>query len=215
MMFGPLVSRLARASAMALLAVSLGGCGDVENLKSGENAGPASSQPATAISSGAPSPRPRPEHKAGDANGRAQNVPLPIKADLTDENTKAGVEEYTKYWFSLLSYGYETGDVTAWSHQTSPACVFCNALKKSISSGYEKGGWLAGGHVSTPSAQARFKIGAPTQQVVVHVIQEKTTYYRADKSVGRSAAPGSNTAVVVMAKYAHGKWNISDMHPLR
>ncbi|MBT2521036.1 hypothetical protein J7E80_08580 [Arthrobacter sp. ISL-28] len=125
------------------------------------------------------------------------------------------MEEYTKYWFSLLSYGFETGDVAASSKQTSPSCVFCSALKKSIAAGYQKGGWLAGGHLSTPSVQSNFKIGASRQQVVVQVIQEETTYYRADKSVGRSPAPGSNTAAVVLATYAHGKWSISDMHPLR
>jgi hypothetical protein len=199
--------------------VFLGGCSGGQNLTSGEDAGPTRSQPAIAISSAAASPRPKLEHKAGDVNGRAQNVPLRIRAELTDENTKEGLEEYTKYRFSLLSYGFETGDVAAWSKQTSPSCVFCNALKKSIAAGYQKGGWLVGGHLSTPSVQSNFKVGASRQQVVTagrrsshpgrdHLLQGRQICW--SKSCHRK-----HTAAVVLATYARGKWSISDMHPLR
>lgn len=207
----------ARASAKALLVVlvlSLSGCGIANELDADGSAtmhvpGQLTSSPSVEASRSH-----TPEHKAGDANGPARNVPSPIKAEVTDHNTKEGLEEYVRYWFSLLSYGYETGDLIAWSKQASRSCVFCNALRKSIAVSYEKQGWLSGGHLSTGSVEARFKVGSPSQQVVVQVIQEKITHYKADKTV-QDRRPGSNTAAVVLATYSQGRWSISDMHPLR
>jgi hypothetical protein len=156
-----------------------------------------------------------PVYKPADAKGRAQNVPVPVKPALADKNTKEGLEAFTKYWFSLLNYGYETGDLTSWSALTANSCAFCSNLKTSVSVGYRDGRWQVGGRLKTPSVQSKFKPNSTSQQVVVQVIQEVTQYYKADKSVGRSPAPGSNTASVVIAAYSGGRWAVSDLHPIR
>ncbi|MDP9695264.1 UNVERIFIED_ORG: hypothetical protein J2X79_002841 [Arthrobacter globiformis] len=140
---------------------------------------------------------------------------MPIKPALADKNTKEGLEAFTKYWFSLLNYGYETGDLTSWSALTANSCAFCSNLKTSVSVGYRDGRWQVGGQLTTPSVQSKFKPNSTSQQVVVQVIQEVTQYYKADKSVGRSPAAGSNTASVVIAAYSGGRWAVADLHPIR
>jgi hypothetical protein len=154
-------------------------------------------------------------YKPADAKGRAQNVPVPVKPAVADKNTKEGLEAFTKYWFALLNYGYETGDLTSWSELTANACVFCSNVKTSVSVGYRDGRWQVGGRLKTPSIRSSFKPNSASQQVVVQVIQEVTKYYKADKTVGRSPEPGTNTAVVVIAVHAKGKWAVSDMHLVR
>jgi Family of unknown function (DUF6318) len=213
MLFAPGVRASAIASLFVLL-LSVSGCGNANEVVD-------VGRPATAVSGqGASgpgfkaSPSPTPNHKAGDANGPARNVPRPIKAEMTDRNTKEGLEEYVRFWFSLLSYGYETGDLTAWSEHSSHSCAFCNTLRKSIAVSYGNQGWLSGGHISTGSVKAKFKAGNSLQQVVVQVLQEKITRYRVDKTV-RGKSPASSTATVVLASYSQGRWSISDMHPLR
>ena len=209
--------RLAAVSFSAVAGLVLTGCSNGEDPQGSPNTGPASStsQTATPTQSVTATPKPTPVYKPADAKGRAQNVPVPVKPALADKNSKEGLEAFAKYWYSLLNYGFETGDLTGWVKLTSATCEFCNVLKNSIAVGYKEGRWQAGGRLSTPSVESRYKSGAQSQQVIVQVIQEKTQYYKADKSVGRSPAAGSNTASVVLAKYSSGSWAVSDLHPIR
>lgn len=215
------ISGRLRLSAISFLVVStlaLSGCSNSDGPRSGDpSAGPTSSasQSASVTPSASPTPKPTPVYKPADAKGRAQNVPVPAKPPLADKNSKEGLEAFAKYWFSLLNYGYETGDLRAWAKLSAPSCAFCNNVKTSVAVGYKEGRWQVGGRLSTPSVEARYKADAPTQQVVAQVIQEVTKYYQADKSVGRNPEPATNTAVVVLVTHAQGKWSVSDMHLIR
>ena len=208
--------RLTAISFSAVAALVLSGCSNGEDPQGSSNAGPSSSsQAAITTPSATATPKPTPVYKPADAKGRAQNVPVPVKPALADKDSKEGLEAFAKYWYSLLNYGFETGDLTGWIKLTSESCEFCNVLKNSIAVGFKEGRWQMGGRLSTPSVESRYKSGAQSQQVIVQVIQEKTQYYKADKSVGRSPAAGSNTASVVLAKYSSGRWTVSDLHPIR
>jgi hypothetical protein len=213
--------RLPVISALAVSVLALSGCSGGGDPQAGPTASAvgspeqSASGSASATPSAAPTSKPKPAYKPADAKGRAQNVPVPVKPALADKNTKEGLEAFAKYWFALLNYGYETGDIKLWSASTNSNCAFCSNIKSSLAVGYRDGRWQAGGRLSTPSVQSQFKAGSSTQQVVVQVIQEVTRYYKADKSVGRAPEPGTNTAVVVLAAYAGGKWSVSDMHLIR
>ncbi|MDQ0863618.1 DUF6318 family protein [Arthrobacter globiformis] len=208
--------RLPVISAVAVSVLALAGCSGGGDPQAGPTAtavaSPAASGSGAAAATPSATATPKPVYKPADAKGRAQNVPVPVKPALADRNTKEGLEAFAKYWYALLNYGFETGDLSSWAKLTSTSCEFCNLLQNSVAVGYKEGRWQAGGRLSARSAEARFKPGAASQQVVVQVIQEKTHYYKADKSVGRSPAPGSNTASVVVAKYADGHWAVSDLH---
>ena len=208
-------------SAVAVSVLALTGCSG----GGGPQAGPTASAVASPVQSASgsasatpsdtPTLRPKPVYKPADAKGRAQNVPVPVKPALADKNTKEGLEAFTKYWYALLNYGFETGNLSSWMKLTSGSCEFCNFLKKSIAVGYKEGRWQVGGRLSAPSIEANFKSGAASQQVLVQVIQEETQFYKADRSVGRTPAAESNTASVVIATYSNGRWAVADLHPVR
>lgn len=209
--------RLTAISCIAASAVLISGCSNGGSPQGSPSAGPTSAgSPKVSVTPAAsPTPKATPVYKPADAKGRAQNVPVPVKPALADKNSKEGLEAFTKYWYSLLNYGFETGDLSSWVKLTSTSCEFCNVLRNSITVGYKEGRWQVGGRLSTPSVEPRYKPGAQSQQVIVQVIQEKTQFYKADKSVGRGPAAGSNTASVVLAEYSGGRWTVSDLHPVR
>jgi len=213
--------RLPVISVLAVSVLALSGCSSGGDPQAGPTAsvvappGQSTSGPPSATPSATPTPKSTPVYKPADAKGRAQNVPVPVKPALADKNTKEGLEAFTKYWFALLNYGYETGDLSSWSALTANSCVFCSNVKTSVSVGYRDGRWQVGGRLKTPSVLSNFKPNSTSQQVVVQVIQEVTQYYKADKSVGRNPEPGTNTAVVVIVVHTKGKWGVSDMHLVR
>jgi len=203
--------RLGVAASVAVCALALSGC-------QGASPGGTSETTTAVVSPSAtptPTPTPAAVYKPADAQGKAQNVPVPVKPALADENSKAGLEAFVGYWFALLNYGYETGDLSAWSALTKSGCAFCDNVKSAIAVGYKTDRWQVGGRISTPSIAAKMVEGSSTQQVVVQVTQEAIEFYKADGSVGRTPETASNTASVVIASFADGAWSVSDMHLLQ
>src|SRR6476661_305076 len=102
-----------RLSAISVLSASvllLSACSSGEGPKNGSSDGATPSASASATASPSATPTPTPVYKPADAKGKAQNVPVPVKPALADKNSKEGVEAFTKYWFQVLSYAYETGN---------------------------------------------------------------------------------------------------------
>lgn len=153
---------------------------------------------ASATPSATPVPAPTAVYKPADAQGKAQNVPVPVKPALADENSKAGLEAFVGYWFALLNYGYETGNLAEWQKLTSPSCVFCTSLKDGIETSYSKGRWLAGGRISTPSLEATLAVDGGVPKVLVQTVHAPVAYYNADGTEGRAASAGSSSASVVL-----------------
>lgn len=111
-------ARTALTAAALLAALGLSGCSASPKAesqppsRSGTPPATASATPTSAgTSTAAPTAtaKPTPTYKPADANGPAQNVPLPVKPALADKFSKAGIEAFAKYWYATLSYGYETG----------------------------------------------------------------------------------------------------------
>lgn len=167
-----------------------------------------------APSTSTPSPAATATYKPADASGKAQNVPVPVKPALADENSKEGLEAFTKYWFELLSYGYETGDVTEWQALSAPDCSYCVNVRKRIDDSYSSGGWQVGAKISVGSVEPQFMPDAPSQEVAVQVLQQPTSYYAPDGSEAKTASSAGNSAVVVIATYDQS-WSVDAMHPLR
>ncbi len=169
----------------------------------------------SASPSATPTTTPSAKYVPASAKGKAQNVPVPVKPALADQNSKAGLEAFTKYWFALLSYGYETGDLNSWSKLSSGTCTFCNNLKAGVRESFSAGGWQAGGTFKTPNVKATMSNSESRQAVDVQVLQEATSYYKKDGSKAAPTDPSGNSAVVVFAKYQKGAWFVDDMNPLR
>src|SRR5215218_7689958 len=146
---GMRVGAMAFAVAGSLL---LAGC------SGGAPADPGTSSPTAAETtspSATPTPTPTPSavYKPADASGPAQNVPVPVLPEVAKTETKEGAEAFAKYWFSVLSYAYETGDVALLESLEPPSCAACQKVKEVIRDWHSEGRRLVGGTLTTPVAE--------------------------------------------------------------
>src|SRR6476661_3477074 len=141
----PISSRRHIAAAALLTAAVLTGTACTSGQAS-PGATPSSGSPATSSSaSPTPTPTPTASYKPADASGRAQNVPIPVLPEAAKAETKEGLEAFARYWFELLSYGYETGDTSRLDDFTSTECRACEQAKTVITGWHTDGRWLVGG----------------------------------------------------------------------
>jgi len=172
----------------------------------------ASASPATTSAS----PSAAPAYKPADASGRAQNVPVPVLPEAAKAETKEGLEAFAKYWFEVLSYGYETGDVSRLDAITAAECQLCSNVSKSISTNYQADRWLVGGKIVTPSVTGNASPDPNANyQVVVQVRQSAIAYYKSGGSEFRAATPPSDTGNVMLAVFRDAAWQVAGLHPIR
>ncbi|MFS0715696.1 DUF6318 family protein [Arthrobacter sp. 1P04PC] len=213
------MSRRLGAAAALFLAALIG----TTSCSGGQPPPPAPTTAAPAESSASPSPATTsatasaaPAYKPADAAGRAQNVPVPVLPEAAKAETKEGLEAFAKYWFEVLSYGYETGDVSRLDAITSSDCQLCSNVAKSISTNYQPDRWLVGGKIATPSITGNAGPDANANyQVVVQVRQSAIAYYKSDGSEFRAATPPSDTGNVMLAVFKDAAWRVAGLHPIR
>jgi hypothetical protein len=205
----PVASHRQTAAAALLTALLLtatactGGQAPPSTAPSAESSG--ASAPATST----PTPTPTASYKPADATGRAQNVPVPVLPEAAKAETKEGAIEFAKHWFSLLSYGYETGDLGPLNSVTSSDCEPCAKAKNVIGAWNEDGKWLVGGTLTTPSVSTEFVKGSDaTYQVAVQAQQRALTYVRKDGSVARSDPAPDDTGNLLFVSFADGAWRL-------
>ncbi|WP_425256415.1 DUF6318 family protein [Pseudarthrobacter sp. J47] len=196
---------------LAAAALALTGCQG-----GGDPAADPTSASASTTASATPTPTPTPSasYKPADASGKAQNVPVPVKPALADENSKEGLEAFTKYWYELLSYGYETGDTSAWVAATQPGCRLCDTFKQGLADSYADNHWVVGGRLTTPSIQAHWQEGASKQSVAVQVIQDRIEFYGPPSVQPFSPLEETNVAAAFFATHVNGSWVAVDIGQL-
>jgi hypothetical protein len=172
---------------------------------------------ASASTSATPSPTlaPSAAYKPADAKGKAQNVPVPVLPEAAKAETKEGLEAFAAYWFKLLGYGYETGDVSGLEPITSSACSSCERAKKVITGWHKDGRWLVGGKIDTPAISTTFRVAADgNYQVPVQVSQSALSYYNADGSLYRADPKPDDTGNLMMAVFKDGSWYVNNIQPI-
>ncbi|MBT8159856.1 MULTISPECIES: DUF6318 family protein [Arthrobacter] len=199
----------ARSFAIAVVGVMFGLTGCALDGSLGASGDPSVSVTAT------PTPTATAVYRLADATGKAQNVRIPMLPEEANANSEDGVEAFARYWFQTLSYAYETGDVTAWSANMSPHCKFCTRLKEGLDSAYSNGRWLVGGKILTPSIESKYKPEAPTQQVVIKVVQDKIDVLEADGSISQPTTSASKSESVMIASFESGLWKVKDLGLIR
>lgn len=173
-------------------------------------------QSPTASAAPSATPTPTASYKPADAAGPAQNVPVPVLPEAAKAETKEGLEAFARYWFQLLSYGYETGDTSRLSSVTSPGCELCVNVTRAITANYDGEKWLAGGRVETPSVNTTYVAQPDGQyQVTVQVQQTPITYFGPGGSEFRKQTPTSDTGNVLIAGFQSGAWRLTGLHPIR
>jgi hypothetical protein len=178
-------------------------------------ASPTSAESASPSATPTPTPTPSPVYKPADASGPAQNVPVPVLPEVAKTETKEGLEAFSRYWFELLNYGYETGDTGALSAITSANCVMCERTKQVQTGWHEDGRWLAGGKVTTPVVNTAFNKGSDGQyQVAVQVSQEALSYYNPDGSLDSTDPKPADSGSLMFAVFRDGDWYVNTIQPI-
>ncbi len=209
--------RLTAISCAAVAALVLSGCSNGEDPQGSPSAGPttSSSQAAIATPSATATPKPTPVYKPADAKGRAQNVPVPVKPALADENSKEGLEAFAKYWFQTLSYAYETGDSRLMEAASGPDCRFCNGLRDNVKNAWQGKNWIVGGKIQTPSVSGKLKASGGPQQATIQVIQQEISIYKAAGVLSQKATKASNTGSLALASFDSTGWIMTDLGLIR
>jgi len=173
---------------------------------------PAATGGATSTPSATPTPTPSAIYKPADASGPAQNVPVPVLPEVAKTETKEGAEAFTKYWFSVLSYAYETGDTALFESIAPSPCEACQKVSKVIKDWHSEGRWLVGGKLSTPVANTTF-VKAPkgTYQVAAQVHQDPLSYMRADGTVARTDPQAPDQGNLLILSFSEGKWSAVEL----
>lgn len=198
---------LACATAAMLLLTGCQGSGTPTNTGS-------TTPPPTETATATPTPAPSAVYKPADANGRAENVPVPEMPALAKENTKEGLEAFVKYYYAVKNYANETGDVTTLATLNGPDCAACSSLLEATSQSYIEGRWMAGGKLEVPVIEVHWNPNNTVQTVKQQVIQGDITYYNSDGSEGRAPDIATNSAFVIVASF-DASWTVADLGVLR
>jgi Family of unknown function (DUF6318) len=155
----------------------------------------------------APTPTPKPVYKPATASGPAQNVPVPVLPAKAKEFSKAGLEEFARYWYSTLGYVFETGDSTPMMAVTDAACMTCANTNGPVSEWYKAGGWITGGKMTIYSSTSSFEDASDsTYQAILMIQQSPVSYYKPNGSLDESLPPTDARADIVVARYVGGHW---------
>ncbi len=197
-----------------VLLVLLSGCAGAGSSsdESSAAASPKTSAPTTPTP--APAPTPGAVYKPASAEGPAENVPLPKMSEAAKKETEAGLEDFAKYFFQLINYGYETGDVEPVKKLSGPNCVSCMSYYGVVESGFQDDDWLTGARIHLHSISSGFvKSPRGSYQLVIDISQEPITYYRPGEAYG---PPESNSSgvQVMEATFEDGAWFANAMSTL-
>ncbi|MGR0160741.1 DUF6318 family protein [Paenarthrobacter nitroguajacolicus] len=163
--------------------------------------------PATPI---APAP-----YKPADANGKAQNVPVPVMPELAKENSKAGLEAFIGYWYAQLSYSYETGSTEHLTPLSSSTCALCTSLRKGVESAWQDGRWIAGATIKSATIETDFNPSVSAQVATVQVIQEPIEIRARDGSLYQEPTAATNSASRAALTFENQRWILTGLGLIR
>ncbi|MFJ5956073.1 DUF6318 family protein [Paenarthrobacter sp. NPDC092416] len=217
--FSPAFSGPVRAPIAVLfaaLALLLSGCqGGIAPSNSPTETGSTTASPSTsATPSTAPTSMLPAVYKPADANGKAQNVPVPVMPELAKENTKEGLEAFVRYYYAVKNYANETGDIGTLETLTSPQCLACSNLQKATADSYVDGRWMVGGKMELPVIEMDWKQADDSHAVKYQLIQQTITYHNADGTQGRPPSEASNSAFVLVGHFDTA-WKVVEIGVLR
>jgi len=155
-----------------------------------------------------------PEPSPASSAGPAMNIPVPVKPALADENSAEGLEAFTKYWFELFSYGYETNDWAPFEAVTDPGCRTCVNVTTAVREIYSEGGWVFGAQSEVTAFSTDFRTN--TQGSVssfVEVVQGGTKTFTSDGSLRGEDPEKAPRVSVTFALHDQSGWLMLDFGP--
>jgi hypothetical protein len=209
---GRVVAALAGGAVAVML---LSGCqGDAEPTPMATASGGQPSASAT-TTGGGPSASPTAaatlQPSPASSAGPAANLPVPVKPALADENTAEGLEAFTKYWFELFSYGYETNDWAPFEAVTDPGCRTCAKYVDIVQSVYEKSQYIEGGEFQVGDFNTDFILNTQgSVQAFVSNGQSNITFYSASGEAIRTDTAPAPVVDVIFAVFTNDAWVLLD-----
>ena len=203
-------ARLAASALLAAAALALTACGGDAEGQPDPTASPATS---AAAETPTPTPAAKPSYKPASADGPAENVPLPKMPKEAKEKTKAGLEAFTRYWYDLLNYAYESGEIDPVRGTTSESCQRCNTITMNIAEWHEDGRWQVGGTVHIDGTGTDFVANDSGEyHIAVQLKIAPLQYYLADGTLHETTPGSSGLHVdVLAARYEDGAWETVDV----
>ncbi|QWQ35224.1 DUF6318 family protein [Arthrobacter sunyaminii] len=207
-----------RLGTLGLAAILLlGGCSGSSgepNAEAAENSSssPSSSESTSPMESATPSATPAASYKPATAEGPAENVPLPVMPELAKRESKEGLIAFGHYWFSLLNYGYETGDASPVKGLSTSECQLCELYYVDLEEGYENDDWIQGGKISISSSGSQFEKTPEGRYQLLLSIRQEAGVNRGPNGViygAGSAGDEQATAQIMEATYISDHWVVN------
>ncbi|CEA09192.1 hypothetical protein BN1051_02559 [Arthrobacter saudimassiliensis] len=209
--------RTAAAGLIMALAWGLTSCADdgagAEEPTAGASADPsATSASASPASTPTPTPTPSAAYSPASAAGPAQNVPLPVMPDIAREKSKEGLEAFARYFYEVVNYAYETGDLAPLDAISGPDCVACNFARNQIGVGYEGDDWIVGGQLDIKAVVSEF-VETPEglYQALADLKQEDIKFHSPNGLLQTNPGTPTSFAQLFEGRYADGRWSAEDV----
>jgi len=125
--------------------------------------------------------------------------------------SKEGLIAFARYWYELVNYGYETGDVAPLRAVSGPDCAVCNGLYSTISKGYENDDWFAGARVEIESVGSDYVLVEGAYQALIMFRQDPIEAFGPGGTHYGTTGEGKPFVQLMEARYASGGWTAHDV----
>ena len=176
----------------------------------------AAQSPSSSVSpSASPTPTPTPSatYKPASAEGPAENVPLPVMPEEAKVESKEGLIAFARYWYELVNYGYETGDVEPVKAFTLDPCRDCSRYLQVVSDGYVDTDWIVGGQITVHGLDSEYVLTDTGRYQVLVQFSQDPLELRGPEGRVYKEHPGSERPVVQLleARWTDGTWVVEEL----
>lgn len=162
-----------------------------------------------------PTPTPTASYRPADASGRAQNVPVPVLPEAAKAETKEGLEAFARYWYQLLNFAYETGDLSLVKAASSQTCALCEKVFPGIEKWNTEGRWIVGSTVTVHAVQSTFvRTGDGDYQVAIQSQQTAGSLKNPDGTEARAVNESGMLGDILVARHVSGSWTVKNVDRL-
>ena len=192
-----------------LLAAALAGCSQASGDPGTASPSAAPAASSTASAAATPSPTPSAAYKPASAQGPAENVPLPVMPEEAKVQSKEGLEAFARYWYELVNYGYESGDVSPVQSLSDPTCLACQNYYEVVTGSYADSGWITAGEIQVKEAATEYVLTSEGRfQVLVVIQQDDMEFHSPQGYVGVDDGDESPVVQLFEATYADQRWRL-------
>lgn len=151
---------------------------------------------------------PIPPHSSSPTESTSPTDAGPVEPSLPAEaeaETEAGAKAFVEYYWEVVNYARQTGEVDLLRNLSVPSCGGCNGGIESIERVYARGGRIAGGQFEVlKSVPGRTPSGAWHMSTMVKVSRSRTT---GAGDLNKSVRPGELDFFFGLG-YDDGAWQV-------